>query len=82
VTVRATRFPKSLANAQHLARTETFERKERRAMRNAMITATLLMIVCTTHAADTDKTLVSWVTITDKNVRAGSVLTIQRGAEP
>jgi len=32
------------------------------------------------QAASTDKTLVSWVTLTDKNVRAGSVLTVQVGA--
>jgi len=30
-------------------------------------------------AADTDKTLVAWVTLTDKSIRAGSVLTIQEG---
>jgi len=30
-------------------------------------------------AAHTDKTLVSWITLTDKNVRAGSVLTVQNG---
>jgi beta-fructofuranosidase len=33
----------------------------------------------TTQAEDTDKTLVSWVTLTDKNIRAGSVLTVQVG---
>ena len=33
----------------------------------------------TTQAADTDKTLVSWVTLTDKNIRSGSVLTVQVG---
>lgn len=32
-------------------------------------------------AADTDKTLVSWVTIKNKNTLAGSVLTIQRGSQ-
>lgn len=30
-------------------------------------------------AAQTDKTLVSWISLTDKNARAGSVLTIQDG---
>lgn len=30
-------------------------------------------------AANTDKTLVSWVTLTNKDVRAGSILTIQDG---
>ncbi|MDP6047196.1 MAG: GH32 C-terminal domain-containing protein [Phycisphaerae bacterium] len=34
-----------------------------------------------TGAANVDKTLVSWVTLTDKNVRAGSVLTVQVGAQ-
>lgn len=31
------------------------------------------------YAADTDKTLVSWVTLADQNLRSGSVLTIQQG---
>jgi len=48
-------------------------------MKNTITAATLLMMVCTTYAADTDKTLVAWVTLADKNVRAGSVLTIQQG---
>ena len=47
----------------------------------AILTATFLMMVCTTCAADTDKTLVAWVTLADKNVRAGSILTIQNGPE-
>ena len=43
-----------------------------------------LLIVCVAsvrgaQAAKTDKTLVSWVTLTDKSVRAGSVLTVQIG---
>ena len=42
--------------------------------------AVLLLIAGAAHAANTDKTLVSWVTLTDKNVRAGSVLTVQAGA--
>ena len=39
------------------------------------------MMVCAARAAETDKTLVSWVTLKDKNVRAGSILTIQVGPE-
>jgi beta-fructofuranosidase len=31
------------------------------------------------HAASTDKTLVSWVELTDRSQRAGSILTVQRG---
>ena len=31
------------------------------------------------HAADADKTLVSWVILKDKNVKAGSVLTVESG---
>jgi len=42
--------------------------------------AVLLLITGAAHAASVDKTLVSWVTLTDKNVRAGSVLTVQVGA--
>ena len=34
-----------------------------------------------TLQADTDKTLVSWVTLSDKEVRAGSALTVQNGRE-
>lgn len=37
-----------------------------------------LMMVCAAYAANTDKTLVSWVTLTDRNQRAGSILTVQR----
>ena len=48
-------------------------------MKNTIITATFLMMVCTASAAETDKTLVSWVTLTDTNTRSGSILTIQRG---
>ncbi len=33
------------------------------------------------HAASTDKTLVSWVELTDRSQRAGSLLTVQRGDE-
>jgi beta-fructofuranosidase len=39
----------------------------------------LLLIAGAASAANTDKTLVSWVTLSDKNVRAGSVLTVQAG---
>jgi len=39
----------------------------------------LLLTVCGAADARADKTLVSWVTITGKNVRAGSVLTVQVG---
>ena len=35
--------------------------------------------MCKAQAPKTDKTLVSWVTLTDKGVRAGSVLTVQVG---
>lgn len=41
--------------------------------------AVLMLVAGSARAANTDKTLVSWVTITDKNVRAGSVLTVQVG---
>ncbi|MDP6636920.1 MAG: GH32 C-terminal domain-containing protein [Phycisphaerae bacterium] len=44
-----------------------------------MPVALLLLIASGAGAANTDKTLVSWVTITDKNVRSGSVLTVQVG---
>lgn len=50
-------------------------------MKSTITAATLLMMVCTTYAAGTDKTLVAWVTLEDKNVRAGSVLTIQDGPQ-
>ena len=50
-------------------------------MKNTFVTTTFLMMVCTTCAADTDKTLVAWVTLADKEVRAGSILTIQNGFE-
>ena len=43
--------------------------------------AMMVFAVCgAARGASTDKTLVSWVTITDKNVRSGSVLTVQVGA--
>ncbi|MDP6636919.1 MAG: GH32 C-terminal domain-containing protein [Phycisphaerae bacterium] len=46
----------------------------------AILASTMLLIATgSAGAGNTDKTLVSWVTITDKNVRAGSVLTVQVG---
>ena len=41
----------------------------------------LMTLICgaSAHGANTDKTLVSWVMLKDKNVRAGSVLTVQAG---
>jgi sucrose-6-phosphate hydrolase SacC (GH32 family) len=41
----------------------------------------LLMMASAALAADTDKTLVVWVTLADQNVRAGSILTIQSGSQ-
>ncbi len=38
-------------------------------------------VVRTTDTANTDKTLVSWVTLADREVRAGSILTLQDGSE-
>ena len=48
--------------------------------RSIAITMLVLVICGAAHGANTDKTLVSWVTITDKNIRAGSVITVQLGA--
>ncbi|NQT21392.1 MAG: hypothetical protein HQ592_16920, partial [Planctomycetes bacterium] len=50
-------------------------------MKVTLVAAMVLTTACAAHAANTDKTLVSWVTLTDRNERAGSVLTIQRGPE-
>ena len=51
------------------------------AMATAILVATMVLAMCgAAGAANTDKTLVSWVTLTDKNIRAGSVLTVQVGA--
>ena len=51
-------------------------------MATATLVATMVFVMCgAAQAASTDKTLVSWVTLTDKNVRAGSVLTVQVGVE-
>jgi len=47
-------------------------------MMRAVLTATIVLgMASSAPAAGTDKTLVSWVTLADKNVRAGSALTIQ-----
>jgi len=46
----------------------------------AVLVATMVSVMGgAARAADTDKTLVSWVTLTDKNIRSGSVLTVQVG---
>ena len=47
----------------------------------AVLAAITILVMGASAHAGTDKTLVSWVTITDKNVRAGSVLTVQAGPE-
>ena len=39
----------------------------------------LMAVACELHAAGTDKTLVSWTTVVDKSVKAGSILTVQNG---
>jgi beta-fructofuranosidase len=48
-------------------------------LRSMAITMLVLVICGSAHGAKTDKTLVSWVTLTDKNIRAGSVITVQVG---
>ncbi len=48
-------------------------------MRQVLIAVSLL-VISSGRAANTDKTLVSWVALSNRNVRAGSVLTIQDGA--
>ncbi|MBL7134380.1 MAG: GH32 C-terminal domain-containing protein [Phycisphaerae bacterium] len=49
-------------------------------MARAVLVATMVFAVGgVTEAANTDKTLVSWVTLMDKNIKAGSVLTVQVG---
>ncbi len=50
-------------------------------MRRTITVAVSLMMVCAIYAADTDKTLVAWVTLADKTVRSGSILTIQSGSQ-
>ena len=46
-------------------------------MKRMMITALLLTVAAISYAADTDKTLVSWVSLEDKGVRGGSAITLQ-----
>ena len=49
-------------------------------MATAVLVATMVFVMgVSAQAANTDKTLVSWVTLTDKNIRSGSVLTVQVG---
>ena len=50
-----------------------------RSMATAILVATMVLVTGGAAGAATDKTLVSWVTLTDKNVRAGSILTVQVG---
>jgi beta-fructofuranosidase len=45
-----------------------------------LMVAVVMAMACELHAAGTDKTLVSWITLSDKKVRAGSILTIQDGS--
>ena len=45
----------------------------------ALFSFAAILTLCGVVEAGVDKTLVSWVTLTDKNVRAGSVLTVQVG---
>ena len=47
-------------------------------MKRLLVLVTLTCGV-SANAADTDKTLVSWVMLKDKQVEAGSVLTVQAG---
>ena len=50
-------------------------------MATAVLVATMVLVMGgAAQAANTDKTLVAWVTLTDKNIRSGSVLTVQVGA--
>jgi len=44
-----------------------------------LLVALSLVSGVSVHAASTDKTLVSWVTLKDKNIRGGSALTVQKG---
>jgi len=50
-------------------------------MKATFIAAMVLTTACAAHAANTDKTLVSWVILKDKSVRAGSAITVQLGIE-
>ncbi len=51
----------------------------RKSTETALMATMALVMGYAAHAASTDKTLVSWVRLADRNQRAGSVLTIQRG---
>ena len=42
-----------------------------------LLAFTLIASVCSAQAADTDKTLVSWVTLNNKAIKGGSVLTVE-----
>ena len=50
-------------------------------LKNIFTCVVLIASLCNAQTQGTDKTLVSWVTLADKNVRAGSVLTIQDGSQ-
>lgn len=43
----------------------------------SLLILTLITSVCSAKAADTDKTLVSWVTLNNKAIKGGSVLTVE-----
>ena len=47
--------------------------------KSILISVILIASVCNSQTPKTDKTLVSWVTLENKSVRAGSVLTVQNG---
>lgn len=49
-------------------------------VKRAIIAVAIVLVARATYA-DTDKTLVSWATLTDRSVTAGSLLTIQDGRE-
>ncbi len=46
-------------------------------MKKTLLILTLITSVCSAQAADTDKTLVSWVTLNNKAIKGGSVLTVE-----
>ena len=52
-------------------------------MKRVLIAAMVMVMVmaCAAQGASTDKTLVSWVILKDKSVRAGSAITVQLGIE-
>jgi len=49
-------------------------------LKKILVSIVLLATVCGVCSAGVDKTLVSWVRLSDKNVRAGSILTVQIGS--